>query len=229
MPPREEVFVVVGNDRAETDQLVARLRERGFTGARVAPDTLLLDRTERGPARAFLWRPSAWLLECLPHLPRAGRALDVATGSGRNAVALALHGVSVWGIDLLPDALERARRLAAGASSITVAGLCAFAVVDATRSLPFRDRSLDVVMGFRYLDRALFPRLAALLVPGGFLVWETFTVEQRRYGPPHRDEYLLEQDELPALCRSAGLEPVRLHESAEPPGPALAAVLARRF
>ena len=71
--------------------------------------------------------------------------------------------------------------------------------------------------------------LADLLRPGGWILWETFTVEQRRFGPPHRAAWLLDAGELPQLCEAAGLEVVEARESvAEPAGPAVASVRARR-
>jgi SAM-dependent methyltransferase len=166
-------------------------------------------------------------------LPRGGTALDVATGSGRHAVALAMHGLRTWGLDLLPDALVRARRLARETARVrAAAGLplaeCAFARGDATRALPFAAGTFDVVCGFRYLDRARFPDFARLLAPGGTLVWETFTVEQRRFGRPQRAEFLLEPGELERLCEDAGLAVEAGGESVPPGGPALASVRARR-
>jgi hypothetical protein len=74
----------------------------------------------------------------------------------------------------------------------------------------------------------LFPRLARHLVPGGWLVWETFTIEQLRFGKPRRPEFLLEPGEWGRLCADAGLEVVHSAESVAPGGPALASVLARR-
>ena len=41
-----------------------------------------------------------------------GPIVDVACGSGRDAVFLAMRGAQVTGIDLLPDALEQAHELA---------------------------------------------------------------------------------------------------------------------
>ncbi len=234
LPPRDAAFCVAGEGRAESARLARLLRERGYEAARPATDEVVAESSETGPPRTFLWRPSPWLIECMPHLPTSGWALDVATGSGRNAVWLALAGLRVGAIDVLPDALARARRLAASALPIARAGgaapgACAFAVADATRALPFRHHRFHAITGFRYLDRELFPQLAELLVPGGFLVWETFTVEQRRFGPPHRAEFLLEPGELLRLCTGAGLEPVASREGAGPWGPALAGILARRF
>ncbi|MBF8266363.1 MAG: putative pyridine nucleotide-disulfide oxidoreductase, class II, partial [Dehalococcoidia bacterium] len=43
--------------------------------------------------------PSALLVEWLPNIPR-GRALDVATGMGRNALFLAQQGFAVDAVDI---------------------------------------------------------------------------------------------------------------------------------
>jgi SAM-dependent methyltransferase len=200
------------------------LRERGFAGATAADAALLAAREETGPSRGVLWRPSAALLRAAPHLPAHGRALEVACGSGRNATWLACRGLTTWGVDLLPDALVRARGVAAHAP---LAAPIAFAVADATRPLPFPAGMFDVVCGIRYLDRALFPRLARLLAPSGVLVWETFLEAQARFGRPRRPEHLLAEGELERLCRAAGLTAVLVQETIPPGGPALAAIVAR--
>ena len=48
-----------------------------------------------------------------PGALRAGRALDLGCGTGRNAVYLARHGWEVTGVDLVERAIARARRRAA--------------------------------------------------------------------------------------------------------------------
>ena len=48
-------------------------------------------------------------------IPR-GRALDIATGKGRNAIFLAEQGFDVVAIDVSPVALDEARQRAAGKS-----------------------------------------------------------------------------------------------------------------
>ena len=223
LPPREDAFLVVADDDATARRLVARLVAGGHRLAAPAPPEVATDRSERGAARRTAWRPSSWLLACAAHLEEGARVLDVACGSGRNLVALAKRGARACGIDLLPDALERARRLAGSTPLALVVG-------DATRPLPFRHATFDVVMGFRYLDRDLFPRLPALIRPGGELWWETFGAEQARFGHPRRPEFLLAPGELSRLCRAAGLEVLEERETvaAGGLGPALACVRARR-
>ena len=214
-------FYVVAADAAAAAALAAGLRERGHRAAEPAPADVLADRSESGPSRGALWRPSDWLLHCAAHLVPGARVLDLACGTGRNVAALARLGARVTGLDLLPDALERARLLAGAGPDLVVA--------DATGPLPFRPGSFDVVAGFRYLDRALFARLGDVLLPGGEVWWETFNREQARFGHPRRSEFLLAPGELAVLCRAAGFVILEERDTIAPgdAGPALSAVRAR--
>src|SRR4029453_1775167 len=58
-------------------------------------------------------KPSSFLKEIFEAdswpVPK-GRALDIATGTGRNAIFLTERGFQVVGIDISPVGLERARR-----------------------------------------------------------------------------------------------------------------------
>jgi SAM-dependent methyltransferase len=57
--------------------------------------------------------PNRFVVEAFEHLP-SRRALDIATGEGRNAIWLAELGWQVTAVDFSPVAIERARRLADG-------------------------------------------------------------------------------------------------------------------
>ena len=223
LPPREEAFFVVAADAAAAAELADGLRQRGHRAAEPAPAGVLADRSESGPSRGVAWRPSDWLLHCAAHLPPGARVLDLACGTGRNVAALARLGARVTGLDILPDALERARLLAGPGPAPDLV------VADATGPLPFRPGSFDVVAGFRYLDRALFARLGAVLVPGGEVWWETFNRDQARFGHPRRAEFLLAPGELAVLCRAAGFVVLEERDPIAPgdAGPALSAVRAR--
>lgn len=226
LPPREDGFFVVGMDAAATAAAVARLHARGSSGARAAPREVAADRSETGPARRVAWRPPDWLTTCIAAaaLSPGAATLDVACGSGRVVAALAARGFAATGFDVLPDALQRARRLAAAAGAHG-----SFVVADAQRPLPFRAGSFALVTGFRYLDRALFPILVELLAPGGELWWETFDEAQAQWGHPRRPAFLLAAGELVALSRAAGLEVLATRETRPPGGPALSAIRAVRL
>jgi len=150
------------------------------------------------PVRRHLWEPAAAVAEALrDHAPRVARAgagptaLDVACGSGRNAVYMALQGYEVKAFDILPDALAKASELASrsGVRLRTVQR-------DVTFAGALDDERADIVAVVRFLDRVLFGALQRAVKPGGILVYETFTVEQAAIGHPRNPRYLLEPEEL---------------------------------
>ena len=102
----------------------------------------------------------------LAHPSPGVRALDLATGTGDIAFAMARAGAQVVGLDITPRMIELAVQKANPA-----AGACAFIVGDML-NLPFPDRSFDVVTtgyGLRNvpdLTRAI-DEIARVLAPGG--------------------------------------------------------------
>lgn len=138
--------------------------------------------------------PAAFLIENLGLLPAGGRALDIAMGAGRNALLLAERGYDVTGIDVSPVAVERCRQ-AASQRGLRVDAICAD-----MESYTLPEAEYDIVLNFYYLQRDLCPAIERALRPGGTLVFETFTTEQRRFGwGPSQDEYLLRPGELREL------------------------------
>jgi SAM-dependent methyltransferase len=129
------------------------------------------------------------------HLVRALKArpgvrwLDVATGTGALALLAARAGADVTGVDLAPNLIETARRLAAEKGHTI-----RFEVGDAEK-LPVREASFGVVssaMGIIFAPdhRAVADELARVCEPGGrlgFSAWRKdagFTPVTRRYSPP---------------------------------------------
>jgi tellurite methyltransferase len=139
--------------------------------------------------------PPDWLEEFDPLLPRVGRALDVASGTGRAARFWAARGLESLAVDVSPEALRLAQAAAARA------GLAL-----ATRALdleldPLPDEPFAVVSCFHYLQRELFPRLIERLAPGGVLVCEIATVRNLERSPHPSARFLLEPGELAVLAR----------------------------
>ena len=134
-------------------------------------------------------------------------------------MALALAGFAVTAIDLQLDALRQLRASAA-ASGRDVHTICA----DLTE-FPLPRARFHVVVVTRYLDRALFPSLIDALVPGGVLLYETFTEHQLQYthGPRSR-RHLLAPGEL--RCALRGMDVLFDEEVMAPVG--LARIAARR-
>lgn len=148
----------------------------------------------QGPHRR-LWKPNAFLEAVLPQIP-PGRALDIACGSGRDAVFIKDAGFEVTATDILPDALEMGRllerRYAPGGEPIR------WEVQDLQAALP--QGTFELATCFFYLDRGMLATLPQRLSPGAWVVVETFTVAHRaRFGKPRREGLVLQPGELPTL------------------------------
>ena len=153
-------------------------------------------------------------------LPPRGPALDVACGSGRNALWLAERGLDVLGLDRDAPRLDELRRLAAAR------GLWLGAkVFDLEAGGEIGPEKYDVIVVVNYLHRPLFPALVRALAPEGLLVYETFTAAQAARGKPTRPEFLLQPGELLELVST--LEVLR-HREGDFEGRSLASVVARR-
>jgi SAM-dependent methyltransferase len=121
------------------------------------------------------------------HLAPAGRALDIAAGSGRNALFLATQGFTVDAVDISEVGL----RLFAGRHR-RINPVC----ID----LDILDISADrysLIVNTKYLSRRLFPYIYEGLVHGGLLIFETYT-KSKDFHPqrPFRDDHLLRSNEL---------------------------------
>ena len=65
-----------------------------------------------GDDYVFGTEPAEFIKQIAPQLPTAGKALDLATGEGRNGIFLASLGLDVEGVDLSEVGLAKAQRLA---------------------------------------------------------------------------------------------------------------------
>jgi tellurite methyltransferase len=132
-----------------------------------------------------------WIPALAPRIEPPRRALDLAMGRGRHALLLARHGFQTYGVDLKHDAVRDAVA-AAARDGLRVLAWCA----DLEKSqLPVA--TFDLVVVARYLQRSLFPSIRHAVKPGGFVLYETFTVAQRLLGlGPTSPDHLLEAGEL---------------------------------
>ena len=133
-----------------------------------------------------------------PAFPNAGRALDFAGGAGRHALWLAQQGWDVTLIDISETGVELARQKAGPLAPHI------HCVVDDLTQFRASQTQFDVVMGFYYLDRRIFPEIVRVLRPGGLLLYKTYTLEQLKLASGPKDaSRLLEAGELSRLV--AGL------------------------
>jgi len=109
---------------------------------------------------------------------------------------------------------------AAAAEHLAVHGWCA----DLTQH-PLPEARFDLVLVTRYLQRDLFPSLRAACVPGGVVLYETFTTAQRALGTgPTSPDHLLQRGELREHFK--GFEELFYEETTAPE--AVAQIAARR-
>tara|TARA_Y100000588_G_C14226096_1_gene913187 strand:- start:1372 stop:1944 length:573 start_codon:yes stop_codon:yes gene_type:complete len=134
--------------------------------------------------------PSPFVVLWLPRIFRTigGNpcALDLAIGKGRHAIHLARAGFRVFGVDQDYDSVWEAR------NRLNIEGFESSLWVENLERFSFSGRGFDLVICSRYLQRTLWPTIKQLVVPGGFLMYETFTVKQLRYDcGPRSSEHLL--------------------------------------
>jgi SAM-dependent methyltransferase len=165
----------------------------------------------QGEELLFGEAPNEYLRSQRARLPRAGRALCVADGEGRNSVWLAGLGLHVDAFDIAETGVAKARRLARQ-HGVEVN----FAVADCD-ALAWPEAVYDVVAAIfvQFADPAMRERLFAHMVrvlrPGGLLVLQGYTPRQLHYrsGGPQRVDHLYTEDLLREAF--ASLEILELH------------------
>jgi len=166
-------------------------------------------------AQAAPAEPAGIVRELLPLLP-LGHALDLACGTGRNALLLAGRGQHVSAVDWSGAALEILETDARAVSvpvhrvqGLNSAGRTSRSGIETVQAdleqISIPARSYDLILCIRYLQRSLFPQICRALRPGGVLLFETYTRAQLEFeGGPRDPDHLLEAGELrnsfPELC-----------------------------
>ncbi|WP_222948280.1 class I SAM-dependent methyltransferase [Thauera sedimentorum] len=148
----------------------------------------------------FLWTVDAnrFLVAEAAGLP-PGRALDLATGEGRNAVWLAEQGWDVWAVDFAELGLQKARRLA---DARGVTGRVSFEVAD-LRSYRPEPGGFDLVT-LTYLQipqaelQPILLKAAQAVAPGGTFLLVAHDTSNRAdgFGGPQDPAVLYTAEEV---------------------------------
>ncbi len=138
----------------------------------------------RGPG------PSPWIEKWAGLVPPAATLLDLATGSGRNALFFAARGHRVTAVDI-------------DISRLPVAENVERVQVDLENGTPWplAGRRFGAATVTNYLHRPLMPDLLEAIEPGGVLLYETFMEGNERFGKPSNPAFLLKDGELLELVR----------------------------
>jgi SAM-dependent methyltransferase len=132
------------------------------------------------------------LLERHLHLlGEPGQGLELACGTGAHSLWLGARGWQMTGVDVSVEGLriagEEARRRGVELRRV---------VADALRPPIAPGTRFDLIVTVRFLERALFPWIGAMLAPGGRLFYATFNMGRLEGHPQFNPHYLLERGEL---------------------------------
>ena len=132
------------------------------------------------------------------------RAFDIACGTGRDVVFLALKGWEVYGVDYTEIHLNYAQDFANRHSVTDKVNLINKDIEEEGITENFGKFHLINVA--RYLHRPLFPTFAELLEKGGVIIYHTFMkgCENTEVGRPKSPKFLLNEGELRSIFESYG-------------------------
>jgi len=134
--------------------------------------------------------PDPLLREYRDLLPTSGLGIDIAGGTGDNGLFLYQLGCDMLIVDGSETGLQLCHHKARQNDlhpMLAVADLDRFALPRA---------AFDIVLVFRYLNRALIPALRDCLTDGGLLIYKTFNQRHRIKHPGFNPDFLLQDGEL---------------------------------
>jgi SAM-dependent methyltransferase len=203
----ERIASMIRSEAASTcrGDAIARWRDLFDRFARIDPEASVAFYSLGSPAiLAAATAEIVDLLRCLGVLAPARRVLEIGTGTGRVALALAPLVAEVTGIDISEAMVEEARRRCAGVANVR------FVVTEGRDLALFPDGSIDLILAvdsFPYIVEAGEPVVAAhfrdaarLLAPGGDLVILNFS---------YRGDASRDRADAGRLAGASGLDPLR--------------------
>ena len=119
--------------------------------------------------------------------------IDLACGEGRNGLFLSDKGLPVIFADRSESALQTVNNVLKTDNSESQTWLIDF---EQTGIKPLENKQFSAALVFRYLHRPLMPALLESIAPGGIIIYETFTIDNRQFGRPNNVDFLLQPGEL---------------------------------
>ena len=154
----------------------------------------------KGNTQSNLPQPCSLLSQYQYLLPTHGTAIDIACGTGGNAIFLANHGLTTRAIDISDVVIEQL-------NSRNVPGLTAncqdvekhpklTCITNPTNTLPNSQGKFNVIVVSCYLYHDLCPAIIEALTPGGILFYQTFHQQKQSSSGPSNPKFLLKNNEL---------------------------------
>lgn len=131
-------------------------------------------------------KPSEKLIKIIEKV-KGKKALDVASGAGRNSIYLAINEFDVVALDISEIALESLNNK--GYKNI----YCKLVDLD---EYEIPKNSYDLIVMTNFLDRNIIPKLSNALKTDGILFIETYMEDDENEKPPSNPDFLLKKGEL---------------------------------
>ena len=139
----------------------------------------------------FHQEPSKWIMEQIANIKIVKNnisILDFASGYGRHSIKLANEGKYVTSIDKDQEKLNFYKDLT------NIQAICFN--LENNDEWPLKHQGYDIVIVTNYLYRPKIKDLANLVNENGYLLYETFSEGNEKYGRPKKVDYLLKEREL---------------------------------
>lgn len=135
--------------------------------------------------------PPAMVLHRNKHLlPKRGKALDLACGTGRNAIYLSQAGFETHAWDASDVAIDSLIQYCQE-TNLTIHTR----VIEITEETLDKE-SFDVIIVSHFLDRDLMTAIMSALKPSGLIFYQTFIHDKVADIGPNNPDYLLAENEL---------------------------------
>lgn len=125
--------------------------------------------------------------------PQGKAILDLACGGGRNGLYLHQQGYPVQFADKNSMALHQLQT-----EHHIKTENCTEVDFETGEQVLSANR-YQAILVFRYLHRPLMAQIKEAVAPGGIVIYETFTTQNRQFGRPNRDAFLLQPNELKTM------------------------------
>lgn len=132
-------------------------------------------------------------LDLLKQLSIDSCVLDLACGYGRNGLALARLDIPVTFAD---HDEAKLRAISTTLEQEKLPGQTWLVDFENAESDPLTQKKVDVCLVFNYLYRPRLKSIRDMITPGGLIYYETFTMDNRKFGRPNNPAYLLAPNEL---------------------------------